>query len=78
VLIPVSLAMGLIGLCAFFWALRRNQFDDPDGNAARVPDAEDHPKATPARTDRGTMTPWHDGWTDPARRTDSPGRRPRV
>jgi cbb3-type cytochrome oxidase maturation protein len=66
VIIPVSLAMGLIGLCAFFWALRRNQFDDPDGNAARVLDAADHPKATPARTDRGRDDPV-------ARRPDTPG-----
>jgi cbb3-type cytochrome oxidase maturation protein len=36
VLIPVSLGMGLIGLCAFFWAIRNNQFDDPDGDAWRV------------------------------------------
>lgn len=36
VLIPVSVIMGVIGLGAFFWALRRGQFDDPDGNAWRV------------------------------------------
>ncbi len=44
VLIPVSLGMGLIGLCAFFWAMRTNQFDDPDGNAWRVIVPE-HPHA---------------------------------
>lgn len=48
VLIPLSLGMGLIGLCAFFWAMRTNQFDDPDGNAWRVitqenPERNDHP-----------------------------------
>ncbi|WP_112320295.1 cbb3-type cytochrome oxidase assembly protein CcoS [Oceanibium sediminis] len=36
VLIPISLGMGLIGLYAFVWAMRHNQFDDPDGNAWRV------------------------------------------
>ncbi len=36
VLIPVSLGMGLIGLAAFFWAMRHGQFDDPEGNAWRV------------------------------------------
>ena len=36
VLIPLSLGMGLVGLCAFVWALRANQFDDPEGNAWRV------------------------------------------
>jgi len=36
VLIPVSIGMGLVGLVAFVWALRHDQFDDPAGNAARV------------------------------------------
>ncbi len=36
VLIPVSLILGLVGLVAFFWALRANQFDDPKGHAARI------------------------------------------
>lgn len=35
-LIPVALGLGLLGLAAFFWALRHGQFDDPDGNAARI------------------------------------------
>eukprot|EP01037_Dinobryon_pediforme_P007850 gene7850-7917_t len=28
--------MGLLGLVAFFWALRRGQFSDLDGAAARI------------------------------------------
>lgn len=36
VLIPLSIGMGAIGLVAFFWALRHDQFDDPDGAAWRV------------------------------------------
>jgi cbb3-type cytochrome oxidase maturation protein len=36
ILIPVSLAMGLIGLAAFVWALRSGQFDDPQGAAHRI------------------------------------------
>lgn len=36
ILVPVSLGLGLIGLCAFFWAMRHGQFDDPEGNAWRV------------------------------------------
>lgn len=41
VLVPLSIAMGLVGLGAFFWALRNGQFDDPDGAAERIlsPDA---------------------------------------
>lgn len=36
ILVPLSIGMGLVGLCAFVWALRRGQFDDPEGNAWRV------------------------------------------
>ncbi len=35
-LIPAALAIGGLGLVAFFWALRTGQFEDPDGNAARI------------------------------------------
>ncbi|RKF17245.1 cbb3-type cytochrome oxidase assembly protein CcoS [Roseovarius spongiae] len=28
--------MGLIGLGAFIWAVRHDQFDDPQGNAERI------------------------------------------
>ena len=36
ILIPVSLAMGLCGLAAFFWALRSGQYDDLDGAGWRI------------------------------------------
>lgn len=36
ILIPVSLILGGIGLFAFFWSLRTNQYDDPQGDAARI------------------------------------------
>jgi cbb3-type cytochrome oxidase maturation protein len=35
-LIPVALGLGLLGLAAFFWAMRSGQFDDPDGSASRI------------------------------------------
>mgnify|MGYP001555197502 CR=1 FL=1 len=35
-LIPAALTIGGLGLAAFFWALRDGQFDDPEGNAARI------------------------------------------
>lgn len=35
-LIPAALAIGGLGLAAFFWALRHGQFEDPEGNAARI------------------------------------------
>ena len=44
VLIPVALGLGGLGLAAFFWALKRGQFDDLDGAAARILiDDEDRP-----------------------------------
>lgn len=36
ILIPVALGLGTLGLFAFFWALRRGQFDDLEGAAARI------------------------------------------
>jgi cbb3-type cytochrome oxidase maturation protein len=46
ILIPVSLILGGIGLAAFFWALKSKQFDDPQGDAARIlkTDYDDKPK----------------------------------
>ncbi|MBK0400994.1 cbb3-type cytochrome oxidase assembly protein CcoS [Limibaculum sp. M0105] len=35
-LIPVSLLLGAIGLAAFLWSLRSNQYDDLEGDAARI------------------------------------------
>ena len=36
ILIPISLALGGLGLVVFFWMMRHNQYDDPDGNANRI------------------------------------------
>jgi len=46
VLIPVSLGLGLVGLLAFWWTLKRGAYDDPDGDAQRIlrPDFDDRPK----------------------------------
>lgn len=35
-LIPAALFLGLIGLVAFFWAMKSGQFDDLDGAAERI------------------------------------------
>ncbi len=45
-LIPASLFLGGIGLAAFFWALKNNQFDDPEGDRHRIlnSDWDDEPK----------------------------------
>lgn len=45
-LIPVSLALGLLGLAAFLWSLKSGQYEDLDGAAERVLfDDEDRPDA---------------------------------
>ena len=36
ILIPIALTLGMLGLATFFWALRSGQFDDPEGDAARI------------------------------------------
>ena len=36
VLIPVALSLGLLGLTAFFWAMRKGQFEDLEGAAQRI------------------------------------------
>ena len=57
-LIPASLLLGLVGLAGFFWLLRHDQFDDPEGQAARIlsgryddAPAEDHPRPRPEPAD---------------------------
>ena len=35
-LIPISLLLGGIGLAAFLWSLKSNQYDDLEGDAARI------------------------------------------
>ena len=36
VLIPVALGLGLLGLTAFFWAMRKGQFEDLEGAAQHI------------------------------------------
>ncbi len=35
-LIPISLLLGGAGLAAFFWTLKTDQYDDPEGNSQRI------------------------------------------
>jgi cbb3-type cytochrome oxidase maturation protein len=48
-LIPISLILGGTGLAAFFWAMRSHQFDDLEGDAARIlcDDWDDAPNPAP-------------------------------
>ena len=45
-LVPVALVMGIAGLGAFVWSLGARQYDDPEGNAARILADDDRPAAT--------------------------------
>lgn len=42
-LVPIALALGLLGLATFLWALRGGQFDDLEGAAYRVLSDDDLP-----------------------------------
>ncbi|MBO9397756.1 cbb3-type cytochrome oxidase assembly protein CcoS [Shimia sp. R9_1] len=35
-LIPISLLLGGVGLVAFLYTVRSDQYDDPEGNAQRI------------------------------------------
>lgn len=43
-LIPLALGLGLLGLGAFFWALKSGQFEDLDGAAERILSDDDPPE----------------------------------
>ena len=40
VLIPLALALGVLGPAAFFWSLRSGQYDDLEGASVRILDEE--------------------------------------
>lgn len=42
-MLPGALLLALLALAAFAWALASGQFDDPDGDAARVLLDEERP-----------------------------------
>ena len=45
-LIPISLGLGALGLLAFVYTVRSNQYDDPEGDSRRIlsKDWDDHPR----------------------------------
>ena len=51
ILIPVSLVLGLGGLVAFVWTLRKGMYDDPDGDSQRILNSQydDAPKQVPTK-----------------------------
>ena len=46
-LIPISIFLGGVGLFGFLYTLRTKQYDDPEGDAARIlrSDFDDKPKS---------------------------------
>lgn len=50
-LIPLSLVLGITGLCIFFWSFRNGQYEDLDGAAERILYAEEEPIAESKRQD---------------------------
>jgi cbb3-type cytochrome oxidase maturation protein len=62
-LIPVALFLGLLGLCAFLWALRSGQFEDLEGASWRAiadsahPDVPRDESAPGAARDSGALKP---------------------
>ena len=42
-LMPIAIALGFIGLIAFFWAMRSGQWDDLEGEGHRVLIERDEP-----------------------------------
>lgn len=46
-LVPMALALGLLGLAAFLWSLKSGQYDDLDGAAWRAIHDDDAPPFRP-------------------------------
>lgn len=42
-LIPIAILLGLIGIIAFFWALKSGQYDDLEGDSQRILLDDDRP-----------------------------------
>lgn len=57
ILIPVSVLLGLVGLAAFIWTLKSDQYRDLEGDAARIlfsdkgPAAENAGRGAPPDTE---------------------------
>ena len=49
-LIPIALALGVLGLLAFLWSIQSGQFDDLEGAAERILYDDDFPTASDTTT----------------------------
>jgi cbb3-type cytochrome oxidase maturation protein len=58
-LVPLALALGLVGLLGFLWSLKNGQYDDLEGAAWRAIADDDEPlpmplpKPAPPQSERG-------------------------
>lgn len=59
-LLPIALTLGLLGLVAFFWALRHQQFDDPEGDANRILFGDDDIPPAASADDRTNAATQHE------------------
>ena len=58
ILIPVSLILGGLGLWAFLWTVRSEQYDDSAGNAARILVDDLTPNESPEDAAKSAMPEW--------------------
>lgn len=56
-LIPITLFMGGIGLLAFLWSLRSGQYEDLNGDAARILSDDDSPLPAKPQPDQKEPRP---------------------
>jgi cbb3-type cytochrome oxidase maturation protein len=59
-LVPMALALGLLGLAAFLWSLRSGQYDDLDGAAWRAIMDDDDKGAVDRNNGESDGTPTSD------------------
>lgn len=53
ILVPLALALGLLGLVGFLWSLKNGQYEDLDGAAWRaIADDDGPPVPQPAQNER--------------------------
>ncbi len=55
-MLPAALALGVVMLGAFFWALRNGQFEDLEGAGWRVLDDDIAPSSSAERRKSGTRS----------------------
>ena len=55
-LVPLALALGLVGLLGFLWSLKSGQYDDLEGAALRAI-ADDEPAVPPAEAKPSAVRP---------------------